>query len=520
MLPAQKLRDYDKLFSKKEIERRAVQKYIQQTDRKTLQHKENFVVQSKDTLNANILLKNGDLTVKGTVNGDVLVLFGDVHLKENSIVNGNVTAVNGRIFQSEKSFVSGNQIETNVKNLFPAREFGADYDEDVIDEYLGHYTRHYNKNYSTLNFGKRKNKLLFRYNRVQGILLGMLFPKRVSNDEHNVMALHGFLGYGFADRKFRYKASLDHWLFNPRKYRFEIGASLYDQVQSKDNWLISPVENTITAFLLNDDYKDYYHLKGFELHASQNLSVNFKATLAYRNDQYLSVIKHTDWAIFKDKDRFPENPPIEDGRMKSWYAELYWDSRDNKDVPHSGWFGKLSAESSTKKMKSDFSFNQYLLELRRYQRLGPWERLDMRIKVATSEGTVPIQKRFRMGGISTLRAYGFRSVRAAKNTDGDRLILANFEYNISPRLFNSPLGFDEDVRYIAFLDLGDVWSRKDVTSKDGWNKGFDYLSWQTLKSDIGVGISNASGRFRINFAKRLDTAKKAFTVSLRLTKPF
>ena len=509
--------DLEKLFSRHEIERRALEKYITQTDRKTLRHKEDFTVGPRDTVNANIFLTDGDLSVQGVVNGDILVLFGDVRLKSGSAVNGNVTAVNGSIFQDEKSYVSGNQIETNVKNLFPAREFGKDYDEDVIDRYLGRYTRHYRKEYSSVSVGANEQPLLFRYNRVQGLFLGVLLPKSQEDSRHR-LSLHGFLGYGFADKKLRYRAAIDHGFFSPRR-RFELGAAVYDKIESKDTWLITPSENTLTAFFLNDDYMDYYRRKGYEFYADQKLGLHFKGTLAYRTDTYSSVPKVTDWALFKDKDRFRDNPAIDEGLMKSWYGELLYDSRDDLRTPHAGWFVKFSAENATKKRHSVFSFIQYIFELRTYQRLSAYERLDVRLKAATSTGDVPIQKRFRMGGISTLLAFPYRSVRAG-NTDGDRLLLANIEYNLHPKVFNSPLGLDEDVRYIVFFDAGTVWLRDDVTNKDAWNAGFSSLKWNKIKSDIGIAISNASGRFRINFAKRLDTNKKAYAITVRLSKPF
>ncbi|NOX87978.1 MAG: BamA/TamA family outer membrane protein [Calditrichaeota bacterium] len=518
LLPAQKMKDYEKLFSMPEIERRAVKKYIQQNEKEIKRYQEDVHIDRGDTLDVNIFVNHGDLIVEGVVKGDVLVLFGDVKLENTSRVNGNVTSVNGRIYQDPESIVTGNQIETNIKNLFPAREFGSGYNEDIMERYLSRYTKPYGQSYSTLPVGRRKSELLFRYNRVQGVFLGISFPKNISG-KYNYLSFHGFVGYGFADKRTRYEAALDHWFFSPKDFRFEIGASLYDKVESKDYWLISPLENTLSSFFLNDDYLDYYQRKGYEIRASQNLTVYFKGMLAYRNDRYTSSTKNTDWALFKDKNRFSDNPPIDEGRMRSWYGELYLDSRDNKELPHSGWYGKFSVESSTKKMKSDFSFNQYIFEVRRYQRLGPWERLDIRIKAASSEGEVPLQKRFHLGGISTLRAYNYRSLRAGGN-GGDRMILANFEYNVHPRLFHSPISFGDDFRYIVFFDIGDVWQRKDVTPEDGWDKGFDHLKLNKLKSDLGIGFSNASGRFRINFAKRLDTGKKPFTISFRIRKPF
>ncbi len=519
-LQAQNKKDYETLFSMPEIERRAAEKYIQQNDRPTRHYQNDLIVNAADTVNHNIFINKGDLLVQGTVNGDIVVLFGDIRIESTARINGNVTAINGKIRQEPASVVTGNQIETNLKNLFPAREFGQDYDENILDRYLSRYTHPYEGGYNTLRF-KSQNKeseLLFRYNRVQGVFLAISIPKQIVRRGGH-LSVHGFVGYGFSDKQARYNVAIDHWLFSPEKFRFELGAALYDRIESKDAWLISSLENTLAAFLLNDDYLNYYQRKGYEFHVSQNLFSKFKGTLAYRNDQYLNVVKTTNWALFKDKDRFPENPAIDPGRMRSLYGELCWDSRDNQQMPHAGWLAKLSLESSTQKLKSDFSFNQYILEIRRYQRLGPYERLDIRLKAATAEGTLPLQKRFHLGGISTLRAFNYRSLNA-NGLGGDRMLLLNLEYNINPRLFHFPLLFGDDFHYIVFFDMGQVWNRQDVSLKDGWNEGFNHLKLKSFASDLGFSLTNSSGRFRMNIAKRLDTGHKAWKVSFRINKPF
>ncbi len=512
--------DPEKTFSMAEIERRATEKYIQQNDRPTNRFKnKDITIATDDTINYNILLNGGDLLIKGIVNGDVLVILGDIRITSTAVVNGNVTAINGKIRQEAHSVVTGNQIETNLKNLFPAREFGQGYDEDVLEKYLNRFAKPFGRGYNTFSIRMEKESdLIFRYNRVQGVFLGLSFPE-VIRSHSRYWTSTGFLGYGFSDKKIRYEMRLARGFFNPDSYRFELGVALYDKIDSKDKWLISPLENTLAAFLLNDDYLDYYHHKGYEFFTSQRLALIFKAMFAYRNDQYSNVVKTTDWAVFKDKDRFPENPAINVGRMRSLYLKLSLDTRNDPEIPTAGWYTYLTLENSTKKLKSDFSFNQYIFELTGYQALSAWEHLNFRLKVATSEGQIPLQKRFSIGGISTLRGFNYRSVKA-NNEGGDRLLLLNVEYIFHPKLFHFPFFLGNSFRYIIFFDLGNVWNRADVTKDDTWYRGFNYLHWSDLKSDLGFGLSNKSGRFRLNFAKRLDTSHKAWKISFRIAKPF
>ena len=87
-------------------------------------------------------------------------------------------------------------------------------------------------------------------------------------------------------------------------------------------------------------------------------------------------------------------------------------------------------EMSNSDLRSDFSFNQYVLELRHYLPISRNERLDLRFKAGSAEGTLPFQKLFELGGISTLRGFEY------KEFVGDRLLLANIEYNLSPSIFS------------------------------------------------------------------------------------
>jgi len=237
-------------------------------------------------------------------------------------------------------------------------------------------------------------------------------------------------------------------------------------------------------------------------------------------------MKLTNWSLLSGDKNFKENPAIATGNMRSLYGEVYLDTRNSKENPRRGWFGKLSVESSTSKLNSDFSFNQYIFELRRYQKLGRYERLDMRLKVGTADGEVPFQKGYELGGFSTLRGHRFKKFRAPIGENGtvnnglDRMLLGNFEYNISPKLFTTGFLFFDEIRYIVFFDFGNAWYNSDVSKNDNYYNGFSQLKWHDLESDFGIALSSSDGAARLNIAKRLDTSVNPIVVTFRLSKPF
>ena len=507
----------DMEFPLSKIKERATAKYIQDTTKKIFHYFKDTTIKADSALDGNVVIEKGNLTIKGHVTGDVLAIFGNVFIKSGSQIDGNVTSVNGRIRQEERSFVFGNQIETKAKNLFSYFDWGSSYYSQQGTEGSSHY---YQGSYGTLPFGSSGKSMIVKYNRVQGLFLGMVIPKKVIG-KYDRLNIHGFGGYGFREKKWNYKLGLAHWLFSQKDFRFELGADVYDFTDTKDTWYISSIENSLAAVLLHEDYQDFYRRSGYTFHASQNLTVYLQGTLAYSNDEYESVEKNADWALFGGKKKFQENPAIDEGNMRSLYGEIYLDTRNNHKRPSAGWYAKLGLETSNSKLKSDFSFNQYIFELRRYQPIGYKNRLDLRIKTATSEGDVPLQKLYQLGGVSTLRAFRNKALRGKPGAyGGDRMLLANLEYFASPKILGRDFLFIDDVRYILFFDAGNVWQRENVTNENSWSAGFSHLKLNSLKSDLGMAISSWSGKFRMSLAKRLHTNYKPLMFTVRLTKPF
>lgn len=511
-------------YEQSRIEQKAKIKYLSDNSKQDYRYVDNLTIEAQEEIDGNVIVVKGDLNIYGKIIGDILVLYGDVHVRENSEITGNITSVDGRIYQEKNANVNGNQIETHAKNLlsFEERE-DYDLDDDLSYKYEDDYEyddedwewswsrKHYGS-YSTLPLNEDDDNFILRYNRVQGLFLGAGIPKWIGG-KYNFMTVHGFLGYGFNEEKWRYQLGLDRWLFNRSDYRFEVGGKLYDLTDSRDEWLVSTLENSFSSAIVKKDYHDFYRRLGYEVHLSQNYTIFLKGTLAYRNDDYESLTTNAKWSLFNSKKKFDINPAIGEGNMRSLYGEVYLDTRDNKETPRNGWYGLLAVETSNSGLKSDFSFNQYTFELRRYQDFGYKERLDLRLKLGTSEGDLPIQKIYQIGGPSTLRAYRF------KDFIGDRMFLANVEYNLNPKVFSTDFLFFDELKYVVFYDVGNAWY-SNANKDENWYEGFDQLKLNKLKSDIGVAILFNEGQYRVSFAKRLDSGKYPLNFTLRIVKPF
>jgi hypothetical protein len=483
-----------------DLYRSAERKYLKNHASHIFRYYENTSIAKDDIIYGNVVVADGNLSVRGEINGDVLVINGDIHVYSNARIDGNITSVGGSISAKPECTITGYQLETSLRNAQRHKEaYYYNFDTN------GWQFKHRDK-YSTLPLKPVYKKVIFRYNRVQGFFLGLELPKSIGRIGQ-IVTFHGFGGYGFVEKKWRYQLGLNRYFFSQRQYRFELGGKFYDLTDTRDEWFISPLENTLSSVLFNKDYQDYYRRKGFELHASQNITIYFRGTLYYRNDTYTSLTKNTDWALFGKNKEFRDNPAINEGNMRSVVGELYLDTRNDKDFPFRGWYGKLTMEVSNSRLHSDFYFNQYLLELRRYLPVSRTEQIDIRIRAGSSENNLPLQKYFEIGGIGTMRGFHF------KEFVGDRVLLANVEYKLSlPGA--KPVS---DIKFILFGDVGNAWFTDDNSK---FTRGFDHISWGTLKSDVGLGISDWKERIRINMAKRTDTGSKPLVFTLRIAREF
>lgn len=75
-----------------------------------------IVVKANEEIRGDIRLGNGNVTIYGKVYGSIVVLKGNINLKEKSFIRGDIITYNGRIIIDEEAVVLGRRIE------FPPQE--------------------------------------------------------------------------------------------------------------------------------------------------------------------------------------------------------------------------------------------------------------------------------------------------------------------------------------------------------------------------------------------------------------
>jgi len=292
---------------------------------------------------------------------------------------------------------------------------------------------------------------------------------------------------------------------------------------SKDQWVISTHENTGAAFFIHEDFRDYFGREGATLHASyliRSKDEYAEATLGYKIDRYSTLVNDAEWSLFGGDKVFRANPAIDEGRMHSVTALLGYTNAIDQRYGPSGWTVTATAEfADPGAFGGEFGFHQYIADVRRYQPLGRYDNVNLRVRVGTGHGDLPIQRAYELGGLGTMPAFRFKSF-AGSGAGANRMILMNGEYIVNGDFLHDlefwPSWLMRHVNLLVLFDAGLVRTASPELSPI---LGFGGIHWNEFASDAGVGLSNRSGSIRAAVVWRTDRAEPAHFM-FRLSRPF
>lgn len=511
-----------------EIRKRVERKYLRRekrNDEGIFRFFGDVTVHENETINGHVVTMKGHVTLDGEVDGDVIAVFGDIEMGANSYVNGDVVSVGGKIHRVDGSTVTGDVVETSLTGVRVRkneRSKKRSVGRSSSSSRKSGKRRVYPSKYCCDHSSDDNDMALFRYNRVEGLFLGLKLPINYWRQKtHYNLALYGHFGYGFSNKEIRYRLGLERWFFDD--LRFTLGAQMYDLTESQDDWLIPGLENSLAALFLKEDFQDFYCREGYSVYAKQNFTSALQVSAEYRIDRFYDMTCNTQWALFGGHKQFKSNPGVDPIReLKSVAAKVEIDTRNSRRHPSQGWYilfegqfagPRLENQEILAATKDVINFDRYILDIRRYQPLGYGENLDIRLRGGSARGILPRQFQFDMGGLSSLRGYDYKFFQ-----NKDRMVLANIEYRIHGRRTSfHDIWWFEHFNLILFADAGLAWNSENKTS---YQEGFRDLTWSALKTDIGLAITNFDGDVRLNIAKRTDISGQPVVVTFRLNRAF
>jgi hypothetical protein len=348
------------------------------------------------------------------------------------------------------------------------------------------------------------------YSPVDGFAPAVGFQSTISDStrfNHSYWA--GYVSYKVAAERVGYTFGFERPFFAGGV--LQAGASVHDVTGSDDQWRLLSSEQSLVAFGFRNTFRDYYRRQGFQLHAALRPFARHELLVAWRGESHDALVNETDFGLFRDRHPFRPNQPMQAGDLHALLVGYTFDSRGlTEQAPGERYrrhllddlFGSLTdddhgarvewrSELAPSAFDGDFDFSRHIVTARTWWQMTPRRTFSGRLIAGVSDGMLPPQRIFALGGIGSVHGYGF------KEAAGGRMVLLNAE--LRQRVWRGGLAA------LAFLDAGRV-GRPLPGSTTGWLTG------------AGVGVE--AGPARLEFGWRVDDIPQSLQVLFRLNRSF
>jgi len=429
-----------------------------------------LTVSRGEEIYGDVVALTGDIKVFGKVYGDVVSLLGNVFMYDSSYAEGDVVAPLGQVITEGQYKIKGKLRSKDRENK---------------------------RHIANLN-------LSARFNRVEGFT--PLINIGVGDSKKELPKIDFSVGYGLALKRWNIDIGFKQNFGS--KSPFYMGGNLYRGAFTADKWYFSEADNTVAGLFFKEDFHDFYMRKGGRLSIGREFRKNGFVQAEYTAQTNSYLTKHTNSAIFGGRKKFRENystilaDPAAlaslNGELRMLGLRFGWDSRiaDEKASSHRGQHVEMTLETTGDGLLGDiggdFSYNIAEINLSHYQPVTPKQYVGFRLRGGLSNQQLPLDRRFFLGGVGSLRGYDF------KEFEGNRYFLANVDYYWQlSNYFSMSL----------FTDLGQAGFSKKRFERNG------------LKSDVGLGFQMA-GIVRIDMAQRLDNISRSPVITGRIETAF
>jgi hypothetical protein len=544
-------------------------------DADTRRYEGNAEIESGDEVEGDVAVLDGSLSLAGRIAGDVVVVNGSLRLNAGAEITGNVIVVGGDIEEDGEADVSGDMVvfaepvshcrRGDLVDVSGDCSGLAAADDGVVD--VGVEPEGEDGWEETAEADGKAQFILAAgrsYNRVEG--LPIKFGPAVETGGSNplrVRALAVFRteeGGELGPDRWGYDARIEQFFGGHRAFR--VGARAFSVVDPIESGHLTDLENSLSTFFLHQDFRDHYNRRGWTAFATLAPRESpFSVTAEYREERHRSVAPGSPWALFKNDEPWRPQPLVGEGRMSSVAGVVEIDSRNDVRDPASGWYvrGEIeqalrstltrpvaSTEGGAFVVPAELFDGRWLmgtLDIRRYNRISPSSRLNLRLAGGASinDDPLPPQRQHALGGEGTLPGFplfaldcGARVSPVSRGTgtegnfyprygcDGFALFQAEYRGDVSFRLdlggWNDEddgdeeygegeggweSGIDADFGWVFFLDAGRGW-----TGLGGYDEDTAVdVGAGVLVGDLGiylaVPVANDRDRGGLNFFIRL-----------------
>ncbi|MCK4537409.1 MAG: hypothetical protein KAV42_01300 [Candidatus Krumholzibacteria bacterium] len=434
-----------------------------------------YMLSSGDSIVGPVVVISGSLDIQdgAVLSGDVWVIQGRLIMTGASRIEGEVTLVNSGDFLSHAANIAGRITRYDCECRLDAQKFEeegiilfTDYDDPkaVKTKFALGGDKTGRTDYTPIGFGIKRENDLHKDPYVKG--QAWISPSLMEKST-------GFIGF---DAEFSVPL---------RGCSVELLLHGYKRTFTNDDWMLSGIENSFFALMTGDDFLDYWEKQGGEIgvRVSSEKKMTLETRLSFQKD--ISLEAHAISSILFPRDKYRENPSIDDGTRLAISTRLTVDTRGEEAWRENAWLLDLWVEKGIADGPGDFSYTAFDIDVRRYNYL-PWRmKFDLRTKIFSSFSELPLQLSRSLNGYAGVR--GASDVPFPEGR-GDRMALLSVELRKS--LPDLPVFRWIYSRWdlLLFSDIGLVTRAENVESPFGFlDEPFD--NW---KKTAGIGFSGES----------------------------
>ena len=439
-------------------------------------------IDSSEIITNNIRILGGGLTVYGTVESQITVIGGDVHIFSSAIINGKIISIGGEVQTDKDAQINGKIVEASLNQGLIYRETFTDSAESG------------EKNFRISTFSQRSRDGwvhpqpdVFEYNRNEGLRFVPLNWNWDHGDE-SLIRLSFSLGYRFSSGEFIGRTTLESSLLKNRSAT--LFASGFKTVRTDDEFRLPEKENSWAGFLGRQDFYDRWDETGFEAGFGFDFSYLKVKGKFVRATQSEIPVDQDLWSFTNESNALRNNPFMVETDVE--YLEGVAAFRTASYSPLKTGFAILSEVDMTLK-KNDSTLADPSLRLLNIA-MANWEVskgvvLRNRLILGMGSESLPVYRHFGIGGLGSVSAQGYKS------QIGNHMAQVNSELVFTEE-------FTENWFMVKlFYDAGMAFNSSDLVDMGTISKQYDTL---LQSGGIGFGWDDGDGlKMGFNFAKPL-----------------
>ena len=345
-----------------------------------------------------IRILGGSLNVYGTVEGQITVVGGDIHIFPSAIINGTIISIGGEVHRDPSAQITGKIIEAGMDQGFIYRETSSDSTRSIKDDQ------------EKSDFFQRKDVWyhtepgIIAYNRNEGLRFTPLYWNWDQGNQSRIRLSFSF-GYRFGSKEFIGRTTVEAVLFN--KQHVTLFTSGFKTSLTDDEWRLPESENTWAGLLGRQDFYDRWDETGLEA----GFSLNFKRlklkTRYVKADRSPIQVTNEMWSLTNSNRPLRSNLITENRDMESIISAAAF--RTTGYSPVSTGFAVLTEVEWLLKSNglSDPNFRLFSMIL------GGWEMSEGIIFrgrgiLGRSSEAVPAYRMFGVGGLGSVSGHRYK----------------------------------------------------------------------------------------------------------------